>query len=471
MQRRILAQWQWMCEVPVLLQDASIYAASFAFAVATVAVSIRGDYRAWGKMAAIAYGVAAVICLAVEVHRRRGASAAFVRGTRRVVVALLVIGAVIIPLVAELTWRAEARPGANAQPEVAVIERAGDRVLANENPYLSHPVNYGVPPSSDSHTVDAASYFPYLPGMIPFGLLNAVHLPPEFTDARVSLVTFSLIVMLIALLLGGTSLARRARVLQFLVILPFGALPMVTGGDDLPVLALLFLGLVLAERRRPLLAGLVVGLAGTLKFTAWPLLILLAFAARDKEGRPARGRYACAALVALVPSLIAGMALGPQAFLENAVRFPLGLAHVESPAASPLLGEVLTTVFRGDRRMVTVFLAVGGLLLVGWYLVRYMPRTPSEAARATAFILFVATVLAPATRFGYLIYPANLLVWTWYLDGLGATRQLEDDELQSRSSRSMRRRSTPLVGAGAAPASAALTVPLTARTSTPTSQS
>jgi hypothetical protein len=471
MQRSMLVVWQRLCALPVLVQDAVIYAASLGFAIATVELSQEGDYRDWGRMAAIAYAVALFCCLAVEVYRQHGASAAFVRGTRRVVVALLVIGAVIVPLVAELTWRADAHPGQNAQPEVAVIERAGDRVAANQNPYLAHPLNDGIPPVSDSHAVDEASYFPYLPGMIPFGLLNAAHLPPEFTDARVSLVTFTLLITAIGLAVAGAGFARGARVLQFLVVLPFGALPMVTGGDDLPVLALLFLGLVLADRRRPVLAGLIVGLAGTLKFTAWPLLILLAFAARDREGRPARGRYACAALVALVPSLIAGMALGPAAFFENAVRFPLGLAHVESPAASPLLGEVLTTIFRGDRRMVTAFLALAGLLLVGWYLIRAMPRTPSEAAKATAFILFVATVLAPATRFGYLIYPANLVVWTWFLAGLGTASERDAREVQSRSSRSMRRKTTPLVGAGVAPASAALTVPLTERTSTPTSQS
>ena len=66
-------------------------------------------------------------------------------------------------------------------------------------------------------------------------------------------------------------------------VLPTGALPMVTGGDDLPVLALLFLGLVLAAKRRPALAGLVLGLSGTLKFTSWPVILLACFAVRDRD--------------------------------------------------------------------------------------------------------------------------------------------------------------------------------------------
>ena len=56
---------------------------------------------------------------------------------------------------------------------------------------------------------------------------------------------------------------------------------MVTGGDDLPVIALMVLGLALATRRRPISSGLAMGLAGTLKFTAWPLLLLLALGRSD----------------------------------------------------------------------------------------------------------------------------------------------------------------------------------------------
>jgi hypothetical protein len=67
----------------------------------------------------------------------------------------LVIGVVLIPLGAEIHWRADAVPGAHAQPEVAVIERAGDRVAEDLNPYPAAPSTVGVSPSSDAHGTDS----------------------------------------------------------------------------------------------------------------------------------------------------------------------------------------------------------------------------------------------------------------------------------------------------------------------------
>jgi len=40
---------------------------------------------------------------------------------------------------------------------------------------------------------------------------------------------------------------------------------------------------------------------------------------------------------------------------------------------------------------------------------------PAGAARATGILLAVAFVLAPAARFGYVVYPIDLLVWTGLL--------------------------------------------------------
>src|SRR6202035_1670604 len=91
---------------------------------------------------------------------------------RRLLLMGVVIGALVAPLGAELAWRAEAQPGAHAQPEVAVIERAGDRVATGGSPYLAHPTTVGSLPHSDDPSVDRDSYFPYLPGMVIFGLPN-----------------------------------------------------------------------------------------------------------------------------------------------------------------------------------------------------------------------------------------------------------------------------------------------------------
>src|SRR5439155_7877666 len=76
---------------------------------------------------------------------------------------------------------------------------------------------------------------------------------------------------------------------QVLAVLPTGALAVATGGDDIPVLALLLLSLVLLRDRRPVAAGLAAGAAGALKQTAWvllPLLILAAPRGRARRGAP-----------------------------------------------------------------------------------------------------------------------------------------------------------------------------------------
>jgi hypothetical protein len=465
--RRAVLVWEWLCALPLLVQDGLLYLASAIFAALTIRYAVSADYRAWGEMAAIAYGIAGAAALGVAAYRSVRENPVLVRRIRRSLCALLVIGAVLIPLGAELEWRAAASPGAHAQPEVAVIERAGDRVANHESPYPAHPAEVGTSPSSDAHATDNSAFFPYLPGMIPFGLVNALRLPAALTDARVTLVSFSLLVAAIALVLSGATASRRARVLQMLVILPSGALPMVTGGDDLPVIALLFLGCVLAARRHPALAGIVLGLAGTMKFTAWPVIALMCFAVRDRSGRRALGRFGLAAGVVLAPALAYGLISAPGPFLENAVRFPLGLTKLHSPAASPLLGHALTTLFPGDRRLVVAVLGVVGVTLMLIYLSRHLPRTVASVARTTAFALFLATVLAPATRFGYLIYPANLIVWSYFLAPIEAA----EERNQLSSSRSMSRISTELVSAGVPPpSSAGVIAPFVSLTRTPTSQ-
>jgi hypothetical protein len=454
---------------PAVGKDAFLYGGSMVFALVTAIVAVSADYRDWGQMAAVAYGVAFLFCLAAFVASRRGElSAARLGQLRRLVVVGVLAGAVVAPLVSELYWRAEALPGQHAQAEVAVVERAGDRLAAGANPYLSHPTTVGISPSSDAKQIDANSYYPYLPGMVPFGLLNASSLPKELGDARVSLALFTLAIAAIALATKGASVGRRGRVLQFLVILPSGALPIATGGDDMPVIALMLLGLVLAATRRPVLCGLVLGCAATLKFTGWPVLLLMLLAARDREGRPAGLRYALSAAAVVVPIVAVGTLPNPAAFFVNVVKFPLGIAQQHSPAASPLVGEALVSVFPHDRRAITFALLGVGLVLVAIGLKRFAPRTPAQVARFTAWTLLLATVLLPATRFGYLIYPANLFVFSYLLDGMEA--EVASATGYSASSTSKSLSSTALAGATLEPPSAGLREVAARFTTTPSSQ-
>ncbi|MGH9292294.1 MAG: glycosyltransferase 87 family protein [Acidimicrobiales bacterium] len=395
----------------MVAQDAGFYLASGAFAGGTLAVAVSADYREWSAMAMGPYLAAAALSLWMW-QRGRASGGAGRRRLRACVIVGVLLTAVVVPLAFQLVWRADGVSGAHAQPEVAVIERAGDRAARLVDPYPQHPTTPGIAPSNDRRSIDETAFFPYLPGMVPFGMTNAISGPRELTDARVTLAGVTLLITLAALLLAPGGTDSRWRALQMLVVFPTGALPLVTGGDDLPVLALMLFGLVLAARRRPVLAGLVIGTASSLKFTAWGVLVLLAFAAVDRNRRPAAGRYLLAVAAVAVPVVAAGVLAGPHAFLVNAVEFPLGLAHVASPAASPLPGQELVVLLPHLKRLITALLLLLGLSIVAWALVTRTPREPSQVARFAALAIVLAIVIAPATRFGYFIYPLNLIVWT-----------------------------------------------------------
>ena len=258
--------------------------------------------------------------------------------------------------------RADHHPGDEVQNEVTVIEACGDRIMHNKACYLAHPKTIG-----GSETVESEdSFFPYLPGMIPFGLINATSGPAELKDARIPLTGFSLIVIGLALLVADIPARRRWRLFQVVVVLPSGALPMVTGGDDLPVIALMILGLALATRRRPVWSGFAMGLAGTLKFTAWPLLILLALGEWDKRGRRAILRYCLAVVAVVAPVLGVGHRLELARVCDQRHQVPLGSHQGQIargkpafrpgagrlfPSIKPELIAMLGLIGLGDRRL------------------------------------------------------------------------------------------------------------------------
>jgi hypothetical protein len=391
----------------VLDQDASLYLLAAILALGTILLGESADYRQWAEMALGPYLVGAALCFGVarwRAHRSSRTAPESDRLRDGVIVALL-ITVMLIPLGVEVVLRAEHHPGDEVQNEVTVIEACGDRVMHNRACYLAHPKNIG-----GSETVESEdSFFPYLPGMIPFGLINATSGPAELKDARIPLTGFSLIVIGAALLVADIPSRRRWRLFQVVVVLPSGALPMVTGGDDLPVIALMILGLALATRRRPVWSGFAMGLAGTLKFTAWPLLILLALGEWDKRGRRAILRYSLAVVAVVVPVLGVGIGSNWHAFVTNAIKFPLGLTKVKSPAASPLLGQELVALFPSIKPELIALLGLIGLGIVAYGLGRWTPSSPQGAAGFSGLAMLLATVLAPATRFGYLIYPLDLL--------------------------------------------------------------
>lgn len=410
--RRAHRCWDRLVALSVLDQDGLLYVMAGLLALG-ILLSAEGSgykawaaYREWAEFGLVSYVAGAVVCFVGARRRARrpaGAPAGQDRLRKQVIMALLVT-ALAIPLGAEVIWRADNHPGDQVQNEVTGIEACAYRVAHHGHCYLAHPTGIG-----NSFTAGSKdSFFPYLPGMIPFGLVSAISGPAELRDARVPLTGFSLIVIVGSLLVADMSSRRRWRLFQIVVVLPSGALPMVTGGDDLPVIALMMLSLALATRRRPVLSGAAMGLAATLKFTAWPLLFLLALGEWDRQGRRAILRYSMAVLAALVPVLGVGIGSNLHAFVLNAIRFPLGLTKVKSPASSPLIGQELVSLFPGHKALVITLLGAVGAGLVVWALRRWPPASPQAAALFTGLAMALATLLAPATRFGYLIYPLDL---------------------------------------------------------------
>ena len=406
-----------------------LYAASALFAIATAQWSSISLYQQWGRLAVGPYALGAVICALRARRMRRRAAAGKERAgggppgwhwtTPRMLVFLIVfVGATLGPLALEVLWRTDSGPGtAHVQPEVSDIEQSGDRLATGKPLYRdidSHRTHVSVPPGQPRYN----EYDPYLPLMSVFGLPSSTHAPRRLTDARVafSLITILLVVAALALCRGPTG--PRVLALQAMTVFPTAALPLATGGDDLPIAAFLLLGMVLVQRRRPLAAGVTLGVAASMKITAWPLALLAPLVARDAQGR--RGRrpalWLGAGLVGvMVPSILPTVISNAPAFFDNVVRFPLGLAGITSPAASPLLGHALVSWFPGIHRLFTLCIAtVGGLILL-FVLVRHTPRKPADLCRLLAVVMAVAIVVAPATRIGYALYPVDFFVWAWLL--------------------------------------------------------
>src|SRR5205823_5565928 len=109
----------------------------------------------------------------------------------------------------------------------------------------------------------------------------------------------------------------------------------------------------------------------------------------------------------------------PPAFVEDAVRFPLGLGRGASAAATPSLGSALIHADPGARVPLTVVFGATVLAVALVLLIRRPPRSAAQAARACGLTLAVALVLAPSARVGYVVYPVNLLAWGVLLSSSG----------------------------------------------------
>ena len=379
--------------------DVGLYLFSAIFAGVTAATSTLAPHRAWGAVAAAGYAGASLLAGIQWATRSTG-----VRG--RAALAVATFGAVaLLPLVWQSIDRAVGRTD-RAQEEVTVIEHGAGRLLDTGTPYLGRDAIAALPPDER-----LLGYLPYQPGMAVFGLPRAAAGTAAWTDARVWFAAVT-----VAALAGAVVLLARARTpgpplvraIQAATVVPVCALTLATGGDDLPVLALCLLGFALAATHRWGLAGLAVGAAAVMKLFAWPVAVVLGTtAAVARQG----WWYAAGAVGIPVVTAVPALLVDPGALVENVLAYPFGRGLVTTPAASPLPGQLLATSVPGGRYLVYALLASTGVA-IAIALVRRPPRTAADAALWSGLGLLALTLLLPATRFGYLLYPIALLVWS-----------------------------------------------------------
>jgi Glycosyltransferase family 87 len=387
--------------LPGLGSDAVLYGLSALFALGLGVASREGAQWQWGYLAVGPYALCALIAYGLYRLRPRRESL-----VRLALLGLVLLGSVAIPLGLEARWRV-------AQPEVGVISRAGNNLSKDRNLYPSYD-RHGrlVNPIPDLPAYQ--SFFPYFPLMGVFGLPSAEsHKSKGLTDPRIAMSLLTLLASVLALGLLRASTKKKIRIAQVLLAFPTGALFLSTGGDDMPILALMLLGVVALQRRQNNFAGISFGLAAAMKLTAWPMAVGALLVARESNGRSSWKRIA-AWVTAIVVITVAPFAVrAPWAFMSNVFAFPLGLTSVTSPAASALPGHILTTLWApAGHFLAPVTLLVGGYFMAN-YLRRHWPLNLSQLLAILSLVYLTMMCVSSATRIGYVIYPLNFAFWSW----------------------------------------------------------
>jgi hypothetical protein len=401
---RVRTRWN---NLDALTADGLLYGLAACFALVLGWTSTQSAQWQWGYITVGPYAIVAVVALVLGRRMVR-----FENLVRVVLLGVVLIGAVFIPLGLETQWRSQNGGHGDAQPEIGVIERSGKLLAKGEDPYRAydkhgHLVNEirGLPAFE--------SFFPYFPLMGVFGLPAAdTHKSEGLTDARIIMTLMTLLASGWALALLRLTKKQKIRVAQVLIALPTGALFLSTGGDDMPILALLLLGVAALQRRQTNLAGISLGLAAAMKLTAWPMAAGALLVTRNKEERSTWKRLllwiGAIVLVTTVPFVIRA----PAAFMANVFAFPLGLAGVSSPAASALPGHILTTWIPAlGHVLAPVSFLIGGYFATK-YVRRHWPLSLSQLLGLMSVTFALMMCVASATRIGYIIYPLNLALWS-----------------------------------------------------------
>jgi hypothetical protein len=333
-------------------------------------------------------------------------------------------GAVFAPL----AWMAAA---GRAPPEIGVIVRSAALFLRQGTPYVSATA------LAAAHSPNA--YDPYLPALIVFGMPRALLGGGLLTDPRLWFGAVFAVTFGAALAIAGTP--RPGWWVAAVTASPVIAFPLAVGGDDLPVLGLLCLGLAVAASGRdrswlhPVAAGLVLGLAAAMKATAWPALAVAVVLIGARQGRRAAAGFGLAAAAVALFADGPALAVAPGAMAANTIMFPLGMAKVASPAASVLPGHLIAAAGAGGHWVAVALLVIAGVAVGVSVLVSPLKDVQTAGWRLVIGLTLMF-LLAPASRAGYFVYPLGLSAWLllarpsgpgWLGWAGGAEQQVVDD--------------------------------------------
>jgi len=399
---------KWWLSLSAASTDAFLYLVSGLFALLIGLVSSEPAQWHWGYISFIGYLFASALLF---IAAKTKWSNAF--SLRKIVLTALVLGVVVIPLALETHWRQNNGGHGYAQPEVSVIERSANNVVKGTDPYTVDVKNGKV-----IHSIRGlptyASFFPYFPLMTIFGLPDAItHRGFGLTDARIVMSLLTIFVGLLALKLFRAKREQKLRIAQVLLALPTSAIFLATGGDDMPILALMFLSVVALQRKQIYVSALSIGIASAMKLTAWPMALGSLLVLRNKEFKGKWKQFAITCTVIVTATILPFVFKAPHAFFSNVFAFPLGLSGVTSPAASALPGHILATWWHPFRHILPAgALIIGGYLMAS-YLKKHWPLTLSRMLSLIGTCFLVLMSVSSATRFGYIIYPINFYLWSW----------------------------------------------------------
>jgi hypothetical protein len=385
--------------------DLLFYLVSLVFAAANAVFAEFYGYRVWGNFATVGYLLAAALTGLAPLWRNGLTVSQKLLGSRWTPVATAGLVAGVVPMLVLAFRRSPSFVWGPwpwsfpAQPEVWVVERSAKWLLATGTPYPDLNL-LGRAPKPDDYT-------PYGPSMTLFGLPRALFGDHPLTDARVVFAVTSVLIIVLAFAIMGWP---RVPVLaaQLAAISPLTLLTITVAGDDLPVVALIVLATALVYRANPAWAGVVCALVATMKLTALPAVGVLAVAVLIHRGGRGLaiflGTTVAAGAVIVVPVLL----VDPASFVEHVILYPAGLGRAASPAESPLPGHLIAQLGTAGHAAALALLAAAACAIVAWLFLR-PPRDPAGATVRIATGLGAAIILAPATRWGYLVYPLALL--------------------------------------------------------------